>query len=72
MTITTTRDVIQIGDSLGVTLPAKELRRAGIKPGDSLRIKVELIEPAAQPDIMADYAAFKAQYGQTLKNLSGR
>jgi len=69
---TITQTAIKIGDSVGVTLPAKELKRAGIKPGDQLRVSFELVKPAAEPDAMQEYAAFKAQYGETLKNLAGR
>ena len=69
---TTTQTAIKIGDSVGVTLPAKELKRAGVKPGDQLRVPFELIRPASKPDIMQEYDAFKAQYGETLKNLANR
>lgn len=72
MTIKTTQKVITIGTSAGVTLPAKELRRAGIKPGDQIKISFERIEAENNTDIMQDYAAFKAQYGETLKNLVDR
>lgn len=68
---TTTRTAIKVGDSIGVTLPAKALKRAGIKPGDQLRVSFELVKPA-QPDVLQEYAAFKAQYGETLKNLASR
>jgi len=71
MTITTTQKVIKIGDSAGVTIPAKELKRAGIKPGDEIKISFELQTP--KPDnILDEYAVFKAQYGETLKNLADR
>ena len=36
MTITTTQKVIKVGTSLGVTIPAKEVRRLGAKKGDEL------------------------------------
>lgn len=71
MTITTTQKVIKIGDSAGVTIPAKELKRAGVKPGDEIRVSFEPVVPA-QDDVLAEYAAFKAQYGDTLKNLANR
>jgi antitoxin component of MazEF toxin-antitoxin module len=69
---TTTQTLIKIGDSSGVTLPAKELKRIGAKPGDQLRVSFELIETPKEDEIMRDYAAFKAQYGETLKNLADR
>ena len=68
---TNTATLIRIGDSLGVTLPAKELKRYGIKPGDRLRVSFEPEVPV-QDDVMKDYAKFKKQYGETLKNLAGR
>jgi antitoxin component of MazEF toxin-antitoxin module len=71
MTITTTQKIIKIGDSAGVTIPAKELKRAGIKPGDEIKISFELVAPA-EDNVLNDYAAFKAQYGETLKNLASR
>lgn len=72
MTIKTTQKVITIGTSAGVTLPAKELKRAGIKPGDQIRISFERFEESHDADIMQDYRAFKAEYGETLKNLADR
>ena len=71
MTTTTIQKLIKIGDSTGVTIPAKELKRAGAKPGDQVKFTFEVI--ASSPDeILDDYAAFKAQYGETLKNLASR
>ncbi len=71
MTITTTQKIIKIGDSAGVTIPAKELKRAGIKAGDEVKISFEPVVPV-QDDVMKEYAEFKAQYGETLKNLADR
>lgn len=71
MTITTTRKIIKIGDSVGVTLPASDLRRAGVDLGDEIKITVEPVAPRKEA-ILSDYEAFKAQYGDTLKNLANR
>jgi antitoxin component of MazEF toxin-antitoxin module len=71
MTITTTQKVIKIGDSAGVTIPARELKRAGIKTGDEIKISFEPVVPV-QDEVLNEYAAFKAQYGETLQNLSQR
>jgi len=68
---TTTQTAIKIGDSLGVTLPAKELKRLGVKAGDKLRVSFEPDAPA-QDEALKEYAAFKKQYGETLKNLASR
>jgi antitoxin component of MazEF toxin-antitoxin module len=35
--------IIKIGDSAGITLPAKELKRAGLKPGDAITYSYESI-----------------------------
>jgi antitoxin component of MazEF toxin-antitoxin module len=73
MTITTTQKVIKIGTSAGITIPAKQLQRAGVKPGDEIQVS---FKPATRPpktdQLMRDYDKFVAQYGQTLKNLSQR
>lgn len=71
MTFTTVQNSIKIGTSAGVTLPAKEFKRMGLKIGDPVKIT---FEPAKQDhnELAADYAAFKKQYGETLKNLANR
>lgn len=70
MTITTTQKVIKIGTSKGVTLPAKELERLGVDAGDEIKVTIEAIE--SPREIENEYAAFKQQYRQTLKNLAER
>jgi antitoxin component of MazEF toxin-antitoxin module len=69
---TITQTVIKIGDSAGVTLPAKALRQAGIKPGDSIKVSFEAVKTPKANDVMGEYAEFVAQYGDTLKNLAQR
>ena len=71
--ITSIQKIIKIGSSDGVTLPAKELKRANIKRGDEVKITVEAV--ARQPQeaqLMREYELFIEQYGQTLKNLAKR
>ncbi len=70
MTITTTQKIIKIGSSQGVTLPAKDLRMLGASAGNEVRLTVELID--TKDRIVDEYEAFKAQYGETLKNLADR
>lgn len=70
MTITTIQKIIKIGSSQGVTIPAKDLRALGVEAGKEVKITVEPIK--SKPDITADYEAFKAEYGETLKNLADR
>ena len=71
MTHTTVKNTIQIGDSAGVTLPAKEFKRMGLKIGDPVKITFEQAETQSD-ELAADYEAFKKQYGETLKNLANR
>jgi len=69
MTITTTQKIIKIGTSKGVTIPAKQLRELGVDTNQQVKVTIELIK---ESDIRSDYSDFKAQYGQTLKNLADR
>ncbi len=71
MSTTTTQKVIKVGDSLAVTIPAKEAKRQNIVAGDSVDVSYVRVRPQ-QDDVMKDYAAFQAQYGETLKNLANR
>ncbi len=69
--ITSIQKIIKIGSSDGVTLPAKELKRANLKAGDEVKITVEPVQP--DTDLLAnEYKAFVKQYGATLKNLANR
>lgn len=70
MTITTTQKVIKIGTSRGVTIPAKDLRALNVSEGDQVKITIEPV--VKTKDIRDEYADFKKQYGETLKNLADR
>lgn len=70
MSITTTQKVIKIGTSKGVTIPAKQLKELGVDVGKDVKVTIEPI--AERSPIQEEYAAFKAEYGQTLKNLADR
>lgn len=73
MVINTVQKVIKIGDSLGVTLPAKELKRAEIKLGDEVEV---IISKVADPNteeikkLTEKYENFKKEYEVTIKKLS--
>lgn len=71
MSITTTRSVINIGTSKGITLPAKELKRIGVSTGDQVKVTISL---ANEPNdkLAGEYRKFVDQYGETLKNLADR
>lgn len=51
-----------------MTIPAKDLRALGVEAGKEVKITVEPIDMG--DNIATDYEAFKAQYGETLKNLA--
>lgn len=74
MKITTTQKVIRIGTSAGVTIPSKELKRAGVKPGDEILFH---FEPAAKIDpdtveLVELTQQLIARHEAALKNLSQR
>jgi antitoxin component of MazEF toxin-antitoxin module len=74
MTITTTQKIIKIGDSSGVTIPAKDLKRAGIKPGDSIEFTFRAV---AGPDnhtteVVALTQQLIARHQKALDSLSQR
>lgn len=75
MTIKSIQKVIKVGSSVAVTLPARDAKSAGIVPGMEVEITAKLTEtsyPNKPKSVDAEYQAFKAQYGQTLKNLANR
>lgn len=72
MSITTTRSVIDIGTSQGITLPAKELKALGIKKGDKVKAVIYPVLKEEDDQLAREYAEFVKQYGETLKNLSQR
>lgn len=72
MTIKSIQKVIKIGSSKGTTLPMKELDRLGIDVGDEIKITVEKLKKPRSNKLLEEYDAFKAQYGETLKNLADR
>jgi antitoxin component of MazEF toxin-antitoxin module len=63
--------VIKVGSSAAVTIPAKTMKQQNISTGDEVKVTIEKIVPADK-DVMQDYAKFKKQYGQALKNLASR
>ncbi len=62
--------VIKVGSSAAVTIPAKIMKQEHVSVGDEVRVTIERVKPA--DDIMQDYAKFKKQYSQALKNLASR
>lgn len=75
MTIKSIQKVIRVGDSIAVTIPAKEAKAKGIKAGMMVESSHELLEDkqvGGTIGIVSDYDKFTAQYGSALKNLSDR
>ncbi len=65
--------VIKIGTSAGVTIPKKQLSELGISIGDDVKITIEPIaKDVKHSNLMSEYDAFVAEYGQALKNLANR
>lgn len=40
----TTRKIVVVGNSIGVTLPKHQLKKIGAKKGDEVRVKYQKIE----------------------------
>lgn len=73
--ITSTQKIVGIGSSDGVTLPAKELKRANIKRGDEVEITVRPIRKNVPTEDQAVIDAAKKilkDYKQDFKNLAQR
>lgn len=73
MIITTTQKLIKIGSSRGITLPAKELEKLDVKPGDTLEVTVrkksEVIEAGKAVEIAN---SLLERYKDDFRNLAGR
>lgn len=73
MIMTTIQKIIRIGSSKGTTLPAKQLKELGVDVGDEVRITIESVaETTPHKELMEEYATFKKQYDDTLRNLADR
>jgi antitoxin component of MazEF toxin-antitoxin module len=75
MTIKSIQKVIKVGDSLAVTIPAKDAKFNHIKAGEVVEVDIKRPQQVATDKatrIEAEYAAFKKQYATTLKNLANR
>lgn len=73
--ITSIQKIVGIGSSDGVTLPAKELKRANIKRGDEVEITVRPVPKTVGNDDQAVIDAAKKildDYRQDFQNLAQR
>lgn len=74
MVIKTVQKIIRIGSSLGVTLPAKDLKRAGIKLGDEVEVTISKVADPHTEEIRKlteKYENFRSEIEVTIKKLSG-
>lgn len=68
-----TQKVLKIGDSAGVTLPAKVLKQASVKPGDYVELTMRKQQLIASDDsVMAAARDILERHKQDFKNLAGR
>ncbi|GAC1499539.1 MAG: hypothetical protein NVS1B10_02370 [Candidatus Saccharimonadales bacterium] len=73
--IQSVQKIVQIGSSDGVTIPAKELKRANIKRGDEVEV---IIRPIKQVSGQQDQTVLKAakkilkDYQNDFQNLANR
>ncbi len=74
MTIKTTQKLINIGTSKGVTLPAKELKKLGVKEGQELEITAKLADntPNEKVEFVELTQKLIKRHQKALKNLSQR
>ncbi len=74
MTIKSIQKVIKVGDSLAVTIPARDARHYGIKPGEELEITAK--RPVSADDHQVEVVGLTqkliARHKKALKNLSQR
>lgn len=72
MNLITHQKLIKIGTSIGVTLPAKELKRLGLEPGYEVEITIKPLRTNNSQkidELIAQYQDFKAKFDQTIQEL---
>lgn len=75
MTIKTIQTLINIGSSKGVTLPAKDLKYAGIETGDELEVivrKRQSVEATSNDEVLEAAKKILDDYRQDFENLAKR
>lgn len=70
--ITSTQKVIKVGDSLAVTIPAKDVRTLDLKKGDELNLSYEKNPPinAHTVEVVELTQKLIERHQEALKNLS--
>lgn len=72
MTITTTQKLIKIGTSRGVTLPAKELKRLGIKDGEEVEVTLRKKSIDTNQEVLDAASSILERYKKDFSNLAQR
>lgn len=75
MKITSIQKVIKVGSSVGVTIPAKDLRYAGVEVGDDVEVTVRRIVPDSRTsdETVLDAArSVLKRYKKDFENLAQR
>lgn len=70
--IQSTQKIIKVGSSAAVIIPAKDLKREGLKIGDELVIKAEAAVDNNKVELVALTQRLIKRHEQALKNLSQR
>jgi antitoxin component of MazEF toxin-antitoxin module len=68
MKITSVQKVIKVGQSLAVTIPARDARALGITAGQDVAMSIEQI--SKPNNVATDYDNFVALGGDALKSLA--
>ena len=73
MTIKTIQKVIKVGSSVGITLPAKDLKYADIQPGDLIEVSIQKQRVKAEDaEVVAAAKQILDRYNQDFDNLAKR
>ncbi len=74
MKIISIQKIIKVGSSRAVTLPARDLRAAGLAEGDEVEVTIKPLPTNnnTQAKLINEYENFKSEYAQALKNLAER
>lgn len=75
MTIKSIQKVIQIGSSAGNIIPAREMKRAGIRVGDEVEISFRKLKKNTQhkdEEVIAAAQNILKRYKEDFKNLADR
>lgn len=69
---TSIQNAIKVGTSAGVTLPAKEFKRMGLKIGDPIKITFEPAVDTSRVELVELTQNLIKRHEKALKNLSQR